>query len=162
MNRFWLRWLIDESAMLADRLRRRSLQDQLHPAEGYRGLGRSGGRAASARGRMRSRGPIGGGTACNVHPQLGQNSKPALGPERYARSQWPRAEHSWLMHCTVQPGKYCMLLPPVAAADDLRIAKRPKQLQKQQRCRIVKRETSGVKNKAHKIWGTGCRRVDFL
>ena len=95
--------------------------------ETYRGLGRSGGRAASARGRMRSRGPIGGGTACKVLPQLGQNSKPALGPERYARSQCPRAEHSWLMHCTVQPGKYCMLLPPVAAAGDLGIAKRPKQ-----------------------------------
>jgi len=111
---------------------------------------------------MRSRGPIGGGTACNVYPQLGQNSKPALGPERYARSQWPRAEHSWLMHCTVQPGKYCMLPPLVAAADDSGIDKRLKQIQKQQRCRIVKRETSGVKNKAHKIWGTGCRRVDFL
>src|SRR5579863_552297 len=32
-----------------------------------------------ARGLMRSRGPMGGGTACRVLPQLGQNSKPALG-----------------------------------------------------------------------------------
>ena len=59
----------------------------------YRGLGRSG-RAVSERGLMRRRGPIGGGTACRELPQLGQNSSPALGPERYARNQCPRAEHS--------------------------------------------------------------------
>ena len=96
---------------------------------------------------MRNRGPIGGGTACNVLPQLGQNSSPALGPVRWARSQWPRAEHSWLMHCTVQPGKYCIVLPPVAMAGELAHAQRPKQ----QSRRIVMREASGVKNKAHKI-----------
>jgi hypothetical protein len=30
------------------------------------------------------------------------------GPEGSARSQWPRASHKGLMHCTVKPGKYCM------------------------------------------------------
>lgn len=33
-------------------------------------------------------------------------------PEVEARSQWPRASHSGLMHCTVQPGKYCTLILP--------------------------------------------------
>ncbi len=59
---------------------------------------------------------MGGGTACNEQPQLGQNSKPAFGPERWARSQCPRAEHCGLMHCTVQPGRYCMRVSPVAAS----------------------------------------------
>jgi hypothetical protein len=33
-------------------------------------------------------------------------------PEVEARSQWPRASHSGLMHCTVQPGKYCTWILP--------------------------------------------------
>jgi hypothetical protein len=33
-------------------------------------------------------------------------------PDTAARSQWPRAGHSGLMHCTVHPGKYCTLFPP--------------------------------------------------
>ena len=33
--------------------------------------------------------------------------------ESVARSQWPRAAHSGLMHCTVHPGKYCTLFPPL-------------------------------------------------
>ena len=32
-------------------------------------------------------------------------------PASAARSQWPRAAHSGLIHCTVQPGKYCTLIP---------------------------------------------------
>ena len=32
-------------------------------------------------------------------------------PDAPARSQWPRAAHSGLMHCTVQPGKYCTFSP---------------------------------------------------
>jgi hypothetical protein len=80
-----------------------------------RGRGRSGGRAASGRGRKRSPGPIGGGTARSGLPQSGQCSRPALGPERWARSQCPRAAHCGLMHCTVQPGRYCMLIPSEAA-----------------------------------------------
>jgi hypothetical protein len=32
-------------------------------------------------------------------------------PEAAARSQWPRARHSGLIHCTVHPGKYCTFLP---------------------------------------------------
>jgi hypothetical protein len=31
--------------------------------------------------------------------------------ETLTRSQWPRAWHSGLMHCTVQPGKYCTFFP---------------------------------------------------
>jgi hypothetical protein len=49
------------------------------------------------------RGASGGGTLCSGELQLLQNSP----PESPARSQWPRAAHSGLMHCTVQPGKYC-------------------------------------------------------
>jgi hypothetical protein len=37
-------------------------------------------------------------------------------PETAARSQWPRAGHSGLMHCTVHPGKYCTLVPPELTA----------------------------------------------
>ncbi len=57
-----------------------------------------------ARGRIRKRGARGGGTLCSGAPQLLQRS------ERTAstRSQCPRAGHSVLRHCTVQPGKYCM------------------------------------------------------
>ena len=40
---------------------------------------------------------------CSGELQLLQSSPPAS----TARSQWPRAAHSGLMHCTVQPGKYC-------------------------------------------------------
>jgi hypothetical protein len=31
------------------------------------------------------------------------------------------------MHCTVHPGKYCIVLPPVVAARELSLAARPKQ-----------------------------------
>ncbi len=54
------------------------------------------------------RGASGGGTLCSGALQLLQNSP----PESPARSQWPRAAHSGLMHCTVQPGKYCTIFPP--------------------------------------------------
>ncbi|MFY9584577.1 MAG: hypothetical protein WAR21_08820, partial [Candidatus Acidiferrales bacterium] len=73
---------------------------------GYRG--RPDGRyALSGRGRKRSRGPSGGGTLCSGAPQLLQESARAAS----TRSQWPRAWHCGLMHCTVQPGKYCTVPP---------------------------------------------------
>src|ERR1700693_6225640 len=53
------------------------------------------------------RGPSGGGTLWSGALQLLQSSP----PESVARSQWPRAAHSGLMHCTVHPGKYCTLFP---------------------------------------------------
>jgi hypothetical protein len=53
------------------------------------------------------RGASGGGTLCSGELQLLQNSP----PDAPARSQWPRAAHSGLMHCTVQPGKYCTFPP---------------------------------------------------
>ena len=56
---------------------------------------------------MRMRGLIGGGTLRSGELQLLQSSP----PESAARSQWPRAAHSGLMHCTVHPGKYCTLSP---------------------------------------------------
>lgn len=80
-----------------------------------RGRGRSGGRAVRGRGRMRKRGPSGGGTARRKSPQQGQRPLAATGPAESARSQWPRASHNGLMHCTVKPGRYCMRFPPVAA-----------------------------------------------
>ncbi len=41
-------------------------------------------------------------------------------PESAARSQWPRAAHSGLMHCTVHPGKYCTLSPLSQIKNDAR------------------------------------------
>jgi len=55
----------------------------------------------------RRRGLSGGGTLWSGALQLLQSSP----PESPARSQWPRARHSGLIHCTVQPGKYCTFLP---------------------------------------------------
>jgi hypothetical protein len=52
---------------------------------------------------MRKRGPSGGGTLRSGEPQLLHES----GLEELTRSQWPRAKQSALMHCTVQPGRYC-------------------------------------------------------
>jgi hypothetical protein len=53
------------------------------------------------------RDPSGGGTRCSGAPQLLQNSDRTWS----MRSQCPRAWQSGLMHCTVQPGKYCILAP---------------------------------------------------
>jgi hypothetical protein len=50
---------------------------------------------------------MGGGTLRSGALQL-LHSSPM---ESTARSQWPRAAHSGLMHCTVHPGKYCTLSP---------------------------------------------------
>ena len=75
-----------------------------------RGRGRSG-RAPSGRGRMRRRGPSGGGTFRRKFPQQGQRPSFATGPVTSTRSQWPRASHKGLIHCTVKPGKYCIVSP---------------------------------------------------
>lgn len=74
-----------------------------------RGRGRSG-RAVSERGRIRRR-PSGGGTLRRKSPQHGQRPSLATGPVTSARSQWPRSSHVGLMHCTVRPGKYCIVSP---------------------------------------------------
>src|SRR4029077_14728409 len=103
---------------------------------------------------MRTPGPIGGGTACRDLPQLGQNSSPALGPERCARSQCPRAEHSWLMHCTVHPGKYCMLLPPVAADDETLFAAR--RSSKMPDCEARSRWCQEQTTQDVGVWWRGC------
>jgi hypothetical protein len=57
-------------------------------------------------GRIRKRGASGGGTLCSDDPQLLQNS--CRSPS--TRSQWPRAGQSGFRHCTVHPGKYCIVL----------------------------------------------------
>jgi hypothetical protein len=80
-----------------------------------RGRGRSGGRAVRERGRMRKRGLRGGGTLRRKSPQQGQRPSSAMGPVASARSQWPRASHNGLMHCTVKPGRYCMRTLSVAS-----------------------------------------------
>jgi hypothetical protein len=64
---------------------------------------------------MRKRGLRGGGTLRRKSPQQGQRPSSAIGPVASARSQWPRASHNGLMHCTVKPGKYCMWTPSVAS-----------------------------------------------
>ncbi len=56
---------------------------------------------------MRNRGASGGGTLCKGAPQLLQLS--CCVPS--TRNQCPRAGHSGLKHCTVQPGRYCIALP---------------------------------------------------
>src|SRR6266550_2661771 len=79
------------------------------------GRGRSGGRAVRERGRMRKRGPSGGGTLRRESPQQGQWPSPPRGAVASARSQRPRAAHRGLIHCTVKPGKNCIFSPSVAA-----------------------------------------------
>lgn len=59
---------------------------------------------------MRKR-PSGGGTLRRKSPQQGQRPSLAIGPVTSTRSQWPRASHNGLMHCTVKPGKYCIVSP---------------------------------------------------
>ena len=81
-----------------------------------RGLGRNGGRAVRERGRMRKRGPSGGGTLRRRSPQQGQRPSPPRGAVASARSQRPRASHCGLIHCTVKPGKNCIFSPSVAKA----------------------------------------------
>jgi hypothetical protein len=73
-----------------------------------RGRGRSGGRAVSGRGRIRKRGPSGGGTLRKALPQQGQRPSSQNARVASARSQWPRASHCGLMHCTVKPGRNCI------------------------------------------------------
>lgn len=79
-----------------------------------RGRGRSG-RAASERGRKRRRGPSGGGTLRRKSPQEGHRPSMPMGWVASARIQCPRASQSGLMHCTVSPGRYCMVSPSGAA-----------------------------------------------
>lgn len=62
------------------------------------------------RGRIRRR-PSGGGTLRRKSPQHEQRPSLATGPVTSARSQWPRSSHIGLMHCTVKPGKYCIVSP---------------------------------------------------
>ena len=81
-------------------------------ARDQRGRGRNGGRAVRERGRMRKRGPRGGGTLRRKSPQQGQWPSPPNGAVTSARSQWPRASHCGLMHCTVKPGKNCIFSLP--------------------------------------------------
>ena len=71
------------------------------------------------RGRMRKRGPRGGGTLRRKSPQQGQWPSLPRGVVKSARIHWPRASQSGLMHCTVKPGKYCMDSPSEAVKPKL-------------------------------------------
>jgi hypothetical protein len=96
----------------------RGLQPLLQKHRGYggqRGRGRSGGRAVNGRGRMRKRGPSGGGTLRRESPQQGQRPSSQNARVASARSQWPRASHCGLMHCTVKPGRNCISFSLTAA-----------------------------------------------
>lgn len=66
----------------------------------------------SGRGRKRRCGPSGGGTLRRKSPQEGQRPSIPRGLAVSARSQWPRASQSGLMHCTVRPGRYCICFSP--------------------------------------------------
>src|ERR1700732_2655944 len=57
---------------------------------------------------MRERGPSGGGTLRRESPQHGQRPSSQNARVASARSQWPRASHCGLMHCTVKPGRNCI------------------------------------------------------
>ena len=81
--------------------------------QNQRGRGRSG-RAVRDRGRMRKR-PSGGGTLRRKSPQQGHRPSMPSGVVASARSQWPRASQNGLMHCTVRPGRYCIMSPSMAA-----------------------------------------------
>ena len=75
---------------------------------------------------MRRR-PSGGGTLRRKSPQQGQRPSWATGPVTSTRSQWPRASHSGLMHCTVKPGKYCIGSPHRPQSPDNSSADSPQQ-----------------------------------
>ena len=114
------------------------------------------------RGRMRKRGLSGGGTLRRKSPQQGQRPSSAIGPVASARSQWPRASHNGLMHCTVKPGKYCMRTPSVAS--QLRGHMRTQVRQKlpwAARTELLERilpfRACGVKRKDYKRLWWGCQ-----
>lgn len=83
--------------------------EPLPSLENHRGRGRNAGRyEVSGRGRMRNRGASGGGTLCSGAPQFPQRSCGAS----WIRNHCPRAAHSGFKHCTVHPGRYCIVLSP--------------------------------------------------
>jgi hypothetical protein len=57
---------------------------------------------------MRNLGANGGGTLRNESPQQGHLPSCVVAAVASARNQCPRASHNWLMHCTVNPGRYCI------------------------------------------------------
>lgn len=128
-----------------------------------RGRGRRGGRAVSGRGRMRKRGFSGGGTLRRKSPQQGHRPSSAMGPVASARSQWPRASHNGLMHCTVKPGRYCMRAPSVASqtcvCEKSRVTQIPWAARTELLERIVALLSCGVKKKEYKGLWYGCRET---
>lgn len=110
---------------------------------------------------MRKRGLSGGGTLRRKSPQQGQRPSSAMGPVASARSQWPRASHNGLMHCTVKPGKYCMRTPSVASQLRGRMRKHvPQNLPWAARTELLERilpfHDWGVKRKDYKGLWYGC------
>jgi hypothetical protein len=133
---------------------------QKHPGwgrvdSGQRDRGRSGGRAVNARGRMRKRGPNGGGTLRKESPQHGQRPSSQNARVASARSQWPRASHCGLMHCTVKPGRNCISFPsqrPARFCGAGRVAQtRIPQGDGRMLARILPQRCCAVKRKYHNI-----------
>lgn len=111
------------------------------------------------RGRIRKRGASGGGTVLSKSPQHGQRPSSAMGPVTSARSQWPRASHNGLMHCTVNPGRYCMRSPSEAGAIGVRGQDAQQKLPwpaNKIMAGIVALKTCGVKRKGYKALWYGC------
>ncbi len=144
----------------------RDLQPLLPKHRGYRGgqrgRGRNGGRAVNGRGRMRNRGPSGGGTLRRESPQQGQRPSSQNARVASARSQWPRASHCGLMHCTVKPGRNCILFflaagALFAAPAEWRGPEFP--YDGRMLARILAQGCSAVKREYHNILWPGCRTV---
>ncbi len=108
---------------------------------------------------MRKRGPSGGGTLRRESPQQGQRPSSLNARVASARSQWPRASHSGLMHCTVKPGKYCMsfsLSGRTAFCGERPVARPEFPWDGWMLARIVAQARRGVKNNHHNILGYTC------
>lgn len=118
----------------------------------------------SGRGRSRKRGPSGGGTFRRNSPQHGHLPSSLMGPVGSARSQWPRASHCGLMHCTVKPGKYCMTFFPQDSPSLLGALPRNRRAanQKQTLARIVPCSLCGVKRKGPRYGGSIAKPLDRL
>jgi hypothetical protein len=119
----------------------------------------------SGRGRMRKRGLSGGGTLRRKSPQQGHRPSSAMGPVASARSQWPRASHNGLMHCTVKPGRYCMRTPSVASQLCWCTIRRVRQKlpwasETELLARILPWRACGVKRIEHKGLWWGCLAQD--
>src|SRR6266550_258680 len=136
-----------------------------------RGRRRRGGRAVRERGRMRKRGPRGGGTLRRKSPQQRQWPSPPKGAVASARSQRPRASHCGLIHCTVKPGKNCIFLPQWPQSSG-RLIPLPRSYRKKTACQRLRLQHSfgtrgnsgrdGADSDANALWCQEKRLQDIV